>query len=155
MSEKFSTFWRKLFGRVVKTASDVCIGSFWEVVFEKKNQIHLSSLHTQLTFIGIQSKIFQQGCQKTIQIFNLFLALSANVSPFCPENFQQDCQNWILFVYRNRLEEKFPRKNVRKSFCLFRTLSKKILAFFNLFFGSGCQKCVLRVNRNTATENIF
>ena len=36
MSEKLSTFWRKLFGRVVKTASKVCIGSFWEVLFEKK-----------------------------------------------------------------------------------------------------------------------
>ena len=45
MSGKFSTFWRKLFGRVVKTASNVCIGSFWEVLFEKKSDTFILLAH--------------------------------------------------------------------------------------------------------------
>ena len=72
MNENLSTFWRKLFGRDVETAFDVCIGSFWEVWCEKKNQIHLSSLHTELNIFGIQSKIFHEICQKNPLIFKSF-----------------------------------------------------------------------------------
>ena len=33
--QKFLAFWRKFFGRVLKTAFDVSVGSLWEFFFEK------------------------------------------------------------------------------------------------------------------------
>ena len=72
--------------------------------------------------------------------------MSANFSPFCPENFQQGCQNWILFVYRNRLKKKFLERTSGIVFIFFAHRAKKILAFY-LFFRirlselySTCQK---------------
>ena len=37
VSERLSALWRKLFGRVAKTAFDVSMGSYWKDFFEKKS----------------------------------------------------------------------------------------------------------------------
>ena len=45
MSEKLSTFWQKPSGRVVENAFDVCIGSVWEVLCEKKSDTFILLAH--------------------------------------------------------------------------------------------------------------
>ena len=70
----FLFFWfrneRKIFN-LLTTFRQGCKNCFRRVhriilrsLVRKKDQIQLSSLHTELTIFGIQSKIFQQGCQK-------------------------------------------------------------------------------------------
>ena len=76
-------FWKKHFGRFVKTAFDVSIGSFWEF-FWKKSLNFLSFLHTEQTLFGNQSKLLQQRCRRC------FLRVQTNVLRWntCLENLR-------------------------------------------------------------------
>ena len=70
------------------------------------------------------------------------------------KKLQQCCQNCILRVYRNSLNEVFSWKKVFSFFYIIRTLSEKILAFYQFFF-EGVVKSVFYMSMGTFRRKIF
>ena len=126
MSEKFSTFWRKLFGRVVNTAFDVGIGWFWEVLFA-----HWANpfRHSVEDFpLGMSEK------RSKFLIISLHWAKNFR-------RFVKKIEAGLPELLSSCLQEQFERlcflEKILNFFFLFRTLSKNILAFVD-FFQWGC-----------------
>ena len=143
----------KFFGRFVQTAFDLSVGSFWEV-FLKKIRYILSFSHTEQTLFGIQSKIFQQGRQK--ELSKVLITSGHWAKSFRPffKKVLQGYQNCILRVYRNILNKKNSWKKGLGFFYFFRTLSEKVLAFYQFFF-DGVVKSVLYVSMGTLQQKMF
>ena len=124
--EKILVYRQAFLGRVVQTAFDLSVGSFWEF-FWKKIRYILSFSHTEQTLFGSQSKILQQGCQKKL---SKFLIISGHWAKrflfFLSKKLSQCCQNCIPRVYRNSLNETFPWK--------------KVFSFFYKLFGHWAKK---------------
>ena len=105
---------RKIFNLLTKTfwqGCENCFQRLHRIILRscvwKKNQIHLPSLHTELTFIGIQSKIFQQGCHKNHLNFQSF----------------PDFERKIFSLLSGKLPTGLPKLN---SICLQEQIEKKI-----------------------------
>ena len=144
----------KLFGRVVQTAFDLSMGSFWEV-FLKKNQIQFIILAHWANAFRHSVKNFLAGLlENTIWSFNHCRTLSKMFSFFCQKKLLQCCQNCILCVYRNSLNELFFWKKVFSFFYIIRTLSEKLLAFYQFFF-EGVVKSVFYISMGTFRRKIF
>ena len=63
MSERLSALWRKLFGRVVKTAFEVSMGSYWKGIFEKKSDNFYHSRKLRKCFSAF-SRRFSSGVDR-------------------------------------------------------------------------------------------
>ena len=105
---------RKSFNILTKTFWQGCGNCFRRVhrvilrsLVWKKNQIHLSSLHTELNFFGIQSKIFQQIRQKNHLIFKSF----------------PDIKSKLFALLSGKLPTRLPKLN---SICLQEQIERKI-----------------------------
>ena len=118
----------------MKTAFDVSIGSFWVVFSEKKIRYSLSFSHTEQTFFGIQSIIFQQGCQKKLSKF-LFIS-GRSEKKFLP--FDEKNAVGLPKLLSTCSQEQFERSIFfkKKSWFSFISsdMSKKSLAFCQISF---------------------
>ena len=103
------------------------------ISFENKIRYILAFSHTEQTLFGIQSKIFQQGCQKKLskvsiiaghwaKSFFSFVGKFAAVLPKLHSTCLQEQFEWNFFL-----------KNSLQFLYIIRTLSEKILAFYHFF----------------------
>ena len=144
----------KLFGRVVQTAFDLSMGSFWEV-FLTNNQIQFIILAHWGNPFRHSVKNFLAGLlENTIWSSNHCRTLSKMFSFFCRKKLQQCCQNCIICVCRNSLNELFSWKKVFSFFYIIRTLSEKILVFYKFFF-EGVVKSVFYISMGTFRRKLF
>ena len=122
MSKKLSSFWRKLFGRVVNTAFDVGIGLFWEVFFAP----------------------WANPFRRTVEGFPLGMSEKRSkfliISWHWAENFWpfvKKIEAGLPELLSTCLQEQFERfsflQKVLNLFFLFRTLSKKFSIFCQFF----------------------
>ena len=131
--KNFLAFWRNFFGRVVQTAFDLSVGSFSEFFLTKKVRSFLSFSHTEQRLYGIQSNIFQQGCQKKLSKF--LLPSGHWEKKFRP--FDEKNAAGLPKLLSTCVQEQFERNNFFENleFLLsFSDMSKKILAFCQFSF---------------------
>ena len=124
---------QKLFGQGCANCFRPVDGFNLRSFFEKKIRYILSFSHTEQTLFGIQSKVFQQGCQKKLSqvsiiaghwaiSFHSFVEKIAAVMPKLHSTCLQEQFEW-----------NFSWKKVFSFFYIIRTLSEKILAFYKFF----------------------
>ena len=142
----------KTFGLLTKVFRQFFENCFWCVhniimrnFFRKNLRYFLALSHTEQTFSGIQSIIFQHVCQKELSNFFWLWTLSGEVWPFCRKK-QRGCQDCSQHVYRNSLKEISSWKKSWVSF-LFSEIERKNFGFLSDFVRWGCQMCILRVHK--------
>ena len=144
----------KLLGRVVQTVFDLSMGSIWDFFLENKLRYILAFSHTEQTLFGIQSKIFQQSCQKNYlkfqslpdierKVFFSFVGKFAAVLPKLHSTCLQEQFEWNFFL-----------KNSLQFLYIMRTLSEKILAFYQFFF-EGVVRSVFYISTGTFRRKKF
>ena len=144
----------KLFGRVVQTAFDLSMGSFWEV-FLKKNQIHFIILAHWANPFRHSVENFSAGLsEKNYLNFQSLPDIEQKVFFLLSKKLQQCCQNCILRVCRNSLNEVSSWKKVIIFFYIILTLSEKNLAFHQFFF-EGVVKSVFYISMGRFRRKIF
>ena len=138
----------KLFGRVVQTAFDLSLGSFWEV-FLKKNQIQLIILAHWANPFRHSVKIFLAGLlENTIWSFNHCQTLSKMFSFFCQKNCSSATKTAYCVFTGTVWTKKVLEKKSWVFLIFFRRLSKKILAPYRFFF-DGVVKSVFDISMGT------
>ena len=155
VSERLWALWWKLFGRVVKTAFEVSMGSYWKNIFEKKsdNFYHFRTLRRCFSAFSrrFSSRVDRKKLSKFLIIsghwvkkFRLFVK---KIEPGLPE------------LLSTCLQEQFERyiflKKSSKFLLSFSDTEQKNFGYLSISFQWGCQKCILGVRRNTSMKNIF
>ena len=133
MSERLSALWQKLFCRVVKTAFDVSMGSYWKA-FLRKNQIIFITLAHWANLFRHSVEDFPLGMLE--KRFNFLIIPGHWVKNFRP--FVIKVEAGLPELLFTCLQEEFEKyiflKKVLRFFFLFRTLSENFSAFCQLFW---------------------
>ena len=138
----------------MKTSFDVSIGSFWVVFSEKKIRYSLSFSHTEQTFFGIQSIIFQQGCQKKLSKFFFNSGRSEKKFLPCDEKNAVGLPKLLSTCSQEQFERNiFFKKKSWFSF-ISSDMSKKSLAFCQISF-EWIVKSVFYEPKRTIRRKIF
>ena len=143
--QKSFKFWRRLVGRVVNTAFDVGIGWFWEVLFAHWANLFRHSVEVFPAGLSEEPSKFLTIFGYWAQAFRLF---------FRKTSYRAARTEFYLFTGTD-WKKKFLERASGTVFIFFGHWAKVFLAFYQLFFGSGCQKCILCVNRNTSAEKFL
>ena len=147
-------FVAKTFGRVVQTAFDLSMGSFWEVFLKNKSDTFYHSRTLSKPFSAFSQKFFSRVVRKHYLKFQslpdierkVFFLLSINCSSAARTAFYVFTGTvWMNF---------FLEKNVFLFFCIIRTLSEKKLAFYQLFY-DGVSKSVFYMSMEKFRRKIF
>ena len=154
MSEKSSAFWQNFLAGLCTNCFRPVHGFILRSFLKRKSDTFYRSRKLSKAFSGIQSKIFQQGCQKKLSKLLIISGHWAKIFNLLWEKLQQCCQNCMLRVHRNSLNEFFFWKKVFSFFYINRTGSEKKLAFYQLFY-NGVSKSVFHVSMGTFRRKIF
>ena len=146
-------FLAKIFGRVVQTAFDLSVGSFWEV-FWKRLDIFYHSRTLSKPFSAFSQRFSSRVVRRNYLKFwsppdieqKVFALLSvkccrATKTAFC--------------VFTGTVWTKKVREKKVWVFLTFSGFERKNFGFLSFFFRWSCQKCILRVHGNTSTKNVF
>ena len=154
MSEKFSTFWRKLFGRVVKTASNVCIGSFWEVLFEKKIDTFILLAHwTNLFRHSVE--VFPAGLsEEPSKFLTIFGHWAQAFRLFVRKTSYRAAKTEFYLFTGTGWKKNFLERTSVTFFIFFGHWAKVFLAFYQLFLDQ-VVKSVFYVSIGTLWWKIF
>ena len=153
---------RKTFNILTKTFWQGCENCFQRVhrvilrsLVWKKTQIHLSSLHTELNFFGIQSTIFQQICQKNHLIFKSFPDIKSKLFALLSGKLPTRLPKLNSICVQEQIERKNSReKTSNMAFTFFGHWPEKIWLFIELF-PDQVVKSVLYVWLGTLRRKIF
>ena len=153
-SQKLLAFWQTFFGRVLKTAFIVSIGSFRENFFEKKVAYFLTFSHTVQTLYGFQSNIFQQGCRKKLSKFFFISGHWQKKFAFLTKTNAVGLSKLFSTCSQEQFERNIFFKKSLEFFLFLRTWAKNF-GFLSNSFRLDCQKCILRTQTNNSRKNIF
>ena len=120
-------------GRVVQTVFDLSMGSIWEVSLKKKPDTFYYSRTLSKPFSAFSRKFSSRVVRKNYLKFQSLPDIEPKVFFLLSKKMQQWCQNCILRVYRNSLNETFLEKRSSFSFILFGHWAKKFWLFINFF----------------------
>ena len=132
--------WAKKFGPSRKTFWQGCANCFRPVdgfilrsFFEKKSDTFYHSRTLSKPFSAFSRKFFCRFVRKNYLNFQSLPDIEQKVFFLLSKKLQQCCQNCILRVCRNSLNEVFSWKKVIIFFHIILTLSEKNLLFINFF----------------------
>ena len=154
--------WEKKFRPSRKTFWQGCANCFRPVdgfilrsFSEKKSDTFYHSRTLSKPFSAFSRKFFSRVVRKNYLNFQSLPDIEQKVFFLLSKKLQQCCQNCILRVCRNSLNEVSSWKKVIIFFYIILTLNEKNLAFHQFFFRRSCQKCFLHIHGKISTENIF
>ena len=153
MSERLSALWRKLFGRFVKTAFDVSMGSYWKDFFEKKIDNFLNSRTLSKCFWHSVEDFRAGLTEKTIEIFNHYRTLSETFLPFCQKNWSRAARTAFYVFTGTVWKIFFPEKSPKFRFPFLDT-ERKYFGFSSFFF-NGVVNSVFYVSIGTLRWKLF
>ena len=152
--EKNLAYRQAFLGRVVQTAFDLSVGSFWEFFLKKKSDTFYHSRTLSKPFSAVSRRFYSRVVRKKISKLLIISGHWPKNFLFLSKKLSQRCQNCILRVYRNSLNEIFPWKKVFSFFyILFGQWAKK-LAFYQLFY-EGFSKSVFYISMGAIRRKIF
>ena len=138
--------WAKKFRPSGKTFWQGCANCFRPVdgfilrsFFEIKSDTFYHSRTLSKPFSAFSRKIFSRVVRKDYLKFQSLPDIERKVFFLLSKKLQQCCQNCILRVYRNSLNEIFSWKKVFSFFYITRTLSEKMRLFI-IYFTMGLAK---------------
>ena len=153
--------WAKKFRPSRKTFWQGCANCFRPVdgfifrnFFEKESDTFYHSRTLSKPFSAFSRKFFSRVLRKNYLNFQSLPDIEQKVFLLLSKKLQQFCQNCILRVCSNSLNEIFSWKKVIIFFYIIRTLSEKILAFYQIFF-EGVVKSVFYISMGRFRRKIF
>ena len=154
VSERLWALWWKLFGRVVKTAFAVSMGSYWKGIFEKKSNNFYHSRTLRKCFSAFSRRFSSRVDRKKL---SKFLIISGHwVKNFRP--FVKKIEAGLPELLSTCLQEHFERyffvKIVLKLFFFFSDTERKFFGFLS-FFSNGVDNSVFYVSIGKLRWKIF
>ena len=171
-SKNFSEFWQENFGRVVKTAFYMYIGTFWRKCFSfpkiQKFFLWFSDSERQtcgflegdfasvvkIAFSIAKESILMKKKQFLSEIMYIHISWNLGVFfVFLPTMLRQACQNFIAHVQMNNFTNRFLGNFI--NFWSFPEFQQKFLRVLTRKFRQAGQNCILHVHRNILTKVFF
>ena len=151
MSESFRPSSRN-FGRVVQTAFDLSVGSFWEVFLKKKSDTFYHS-RTQSKRFPAFSRLFSSRFVRK-NYLNFFNSghWAKNFGPFVEKNSK--AAKTAFNTFTGTVSKKCFFEEILKFFLFLRTLSEKTSAFYQSL-SDDVVKCVFYVSIGKLRRNFF